>query len=144
MYSLQDIYSTLSGDISFDAKGDLRLGTSFESTKAVVNFIAKTDRGGYSPDPRVGGDIGIHIGDKLTKEVTLSMEGSIKENLARFVLNTNDFQVHVIPVTNEDVGVFIGVGGDYIDSDGNSLDVDPEVISYTFPYYEGSPSPDPE
>ncbi len=144
MYSLSDVYSTLSGDISFDAKGDVRLGNSFESIRSAVNFIAKTDRGDYSPDTRIGGDAGVYIGDTLSKEVTMAMEGSIKENISKFILNPEDFQVHVMPVTHEDVGVFIGIGGDYIDQDGNSLEVDPEVISYTFPYYEGDPTPKPE
>jgi hypothetical protein len=144
MYSLRDIFVGLSGEMEVDAKGDLRLGNAFESTKSAINFIARTDKGDYVPDPRVGGDPGAYLGEPLSKDVTVSLENSIRGNLQRFVLNSEDFVVHAIPITHEDVGLFIGIGGQYIDPDGNLLEVTPEVISFSVPHIDIEPTPDPE
>jgi hypothetical protein len=143
MYAIRDIYANLSGEIEIDSKGDIKLGDSFESIRGAVNFIARTDKGDYVPDLRIGGDPGAYIGEPLTKDVTLSLENSIRGNIQRFVMNSKDFSVHVMPVTYEDVGVFIGVAGEYIGSDGNLLDITPEVITFSVPHIDISPTPEP-
>jgi hypothetical protein len=144
MYTLRDITSSVSGDVVVGPHGDLDLANSFETVKLAVNFITRTDKGGYAPDSRVGGNLGSHIGATLSKEVTLSMENGLKENLSKFILSPSDFQVHAVPVTHDTVGIFVAVAGQYLDQDGNILDVGPEVLSFTFPYYEGDPTPSPE
>lgn len=144
MYTARDIGGSLSGDINIDANGDLELADAFESVKSAVDFIVKTDKGGYVPDVRVGADLGAFIGSKLTKENTLAMEGSLRDNIRKFVLDDRDFEAHVIPITQEDVGAFVAVAGQYIDDDGNEISVTPDVISYTFPYYGEQPTPAPE
>jgi hypothetical protein len=144
MYFLQDINTTQAGDLIVSANGDLELGDSFETIKSAVNFIARTDKGGYLPDIRIGGDLGAGIGGQMNKQTLMSMEASLRDNLAKFILNPSDFRVHVIPLTTEDVGVFVAIGGQYTDADGNLIDVTPEIISYSYPFLEGSPTPLPE
>ncbi len=144
MYTARDIGGSLSGDININANGDLELADAFESVKTAVHFITKTDKGAYAPDFRVGADLGAFIGAKLTKENTLAMEGSLRDNIRKFILDDRDFEAHVIPITQEDVGAFVAVAGQYIDDDGNEITVTPEVISYTFPYFGEQPTPAPE
>jgi hypothetical protein len=144
MYNTRDIGVSFSGDVNIGANGDIELANSFESIKGAINFIVRTDKGDYAPDVRIGGDLGTFVGDRLSKATTMAMEASLKDNLSRFVLNPSDYQVHAIPVTHENVGVFIALAGQYIDENGNLLDVDPEIITYDFPFYEGSPTPQPE
>jgi hypothetical protein len=143
MYSVRDIYAGLSGELEIDSKGDIKLGDAFESMRGAVNFIARTDKGDYVPDSRVGGDPGAYVGEPLSKDVTLSLENSIKGNIERYVMNSEDFTVHVIPISHEDVGVFIGVGGEYIGSDGNLIEITPEVITFSIPHVDISPTPEP-
>lgn len=144
VYVSRDIGGSLSGDINIDANGDLELADAFESIKSAVHFIVRTDKGDYVPDVRIGANLGAFIGAKLTKENTLAMEGSLRDNLRKFVLDEKDFEAHVIPITQEDVGAFVAVAGQYIDDDGNEISVTPDVISYTFPYYGNQPTPPPE
>lgn len=143
MNIVRDLTTSMSGDLQLSANGDIYLGDSFETVKSAVNFIIKTDRGGYKPDSTVGGDLGRAIGENLTSDTLRTMERSLKENINKHILNPSDFQVHAIPVDNETVGVFVAVGGEYLDDDGNILDIDPEVISYAFPYYHGNSDPTP-
>lgn len=141
MYILRDIESSVSGDVVIGANGDLSLADSFETVKLAVNFITRTDKGDYQPDARVGGDLGANIGENLSKEVTTAMENGLTQNLSKFILNPSDFQVHAIPIEHDTVAVFVAVGGQYLDNDGNILDVNPTVLSYTFPGYEPDPTP---
>jgi len=139
-YNQVDIYMGLSGDFQLGSNGDIMLAESFESTKQTVNYIARTDKGDYIPDGRIGGDLGTFVGDILDEEILSNMERSLSSNLSRFILNESDFKVHCMPISINDVGVFIVLGGQYLDKDGNILDTDTEVISFSFPYAEGSSS----
>ena len=141
VYNLQDVYMGISGDFEVNARGDLRLANSFESVKQTINFIARTDKGDYVPDVRIGADLGRHIGEVMSEEIFVNMEKALIANISRFLLNRSDFQAHVIPITMDTVGVFIAVGGQYLDADGNVLDAQSEVISFTFPYFDGEPTP---
>ena len=143
MYNLRDIGLSLSGDIELSANGDLKLGDAYESIKSAVNYLARTDKGEYKPDIRIGGDTGRAIGENMDQESLRQIERSIRENLNDFLLNSQDFQVHAIPVEDDVVGVFIAIGGQYLDDDGNILDTDPEVISFAFPF-NGDPTPTAE
>jgi len=139
-YSQTDIYMGTSGDFVVDSKGDLTLAESFESVKQSVNFIARTDKGDFVPDERLGGDLGTFVGDTLDEDILVNMERSLISNLERFILNRGDFQVHCMPISTTDVGVFIVVAGQYLDKDGNILDTQQEVVSFTYPYAEGEAS----
>lgn len=141
MYIVRDIETTTNGDIVIAPGGDVSLANSFETVKATVNFIARTDKGGYQPDRRIGGDLGVNIGSSMSKESTSSMENGLRANLSKFILNPSDFQVHAIPIEINTVGVFVAIGGQYLDEDGNILNVESTVLSYTFPYFDGDPSP---
>jgi hypothetical protein len=139
-YNLQDVFMGTGGDLAISANGDIRLSNSFESVKQTVNFIAQTDKGGYVPDDRIGGDLGTYIGGSLTEDVLTSMERSLVQNLSTFILNRPDFKVHCIPISMDEIGVFIAIGGEYLEADGNILETSTEVVSFTFSYFDGNPS----
>jgi hypothetical protein len=142
IYVVRDIYCNMSGDIQIDAKGDIKLADSYESHKAAVNFLIKTDKGEYAPDKRIGCDLGAFIGKNNDESTQVAMEHTILDNVTRFVLDRSDINVHVIPMSPNDAGVFAVIGGQFLDSvSGNLLDPDPrpEVLTYLFPYAEGEP-----
>ena len=141
IYSSRDIYSTTSGDIIIGANGDLKIANSIESVSGAVNFILRTDRGEYTPDKRVGADLGSFIGRTMSPSLISDMEANIRQNLTKFVLAANDLQEHVVPLSEEEVGVIVGYGGQYIDKDGNVMDTTIGTLNYVFPYIEGSPEP---
>ncbi len=139
-YNLQDIYVDSSGDFEISANGDLRISNSFETVKQTCTFIVKTDKGGYVPDISLGGDLGSFLGRNLSKDILVSMEKSLTQNLGKVILNRSDFEVHCVPISMDEVGVFVAIDGEYLDQDGNTLETTPEVISFTFPYGQGDPT----
>jgi len=143
IYSERDIAFTQSGDLSVNARGDLELASSYESQKAAINFLVKTNKGEYIPDNRIGCDAGTFIGRNQTRENISAMEAGVIANLSDFVIARSDLSVNIIPVERDVLGLFVGVQGEYIGSDGNLLDLDPELLTFTFPYLEGFPTPQP-
>ncbi|RMG74302.1 MAG: hypothetical protein D6710_01935 [Nitrospirae bacterium] len=141
IYNERDIASTFDGDLIISSNGDIKLYDSYQSKKAVINFILRTDNGDYKPDARVGANLGEFIGRNLTRENLRQMEDTITANIARFAMSRGDFRADVIPLTANDLGVFVTVGGQYIDEDGNILENSPEVVSYVFPYLESDITP---
>ena len=139
-YDQVDIYAGISGDFVVSSNGDIQLAESYDSIRQTVNFIVRTDKGDYIPDNRIGGDLGTYVGGNITEDSLASMEKSLISNLEDFALNRGDFQVHCMPISTNDVGVFVVIGGQYLDKDGNILVTEPEVISFTFPYAEGDPT----
>lgn len=141
MYTSRGLIGGVSGDVELAPHGDLKLGNSFETITDAVNFIVRTQKGGYTPDTRVGGSVGAAIGDQMTKDCTLDIENELKENLSKFILNPSDYRVHAIPISHEEIGLFVAVAGQYLDNDGNLLETEPQVLSYLFPYFEGKATP---
>jgi len=139
LYIARDVACNFSGDVTIGANGDLKLADSYESHKAAVNFLIRTDKGEYKADRRVGCDLGTFIGQEHDEAMHIAMEHSILDNITRFVISRSDVQAHVMPLSYDQAGVFLVVGGTYVDSDGNTLDLEPEVLVYAFPYAEGEP-----
>lgn len=140
IYNTRDISMTLSGDIEIGANGDIKLATSHESVKNQVNWFLKTDKGQYQPDNKLGCNVGTFWGDSLSNDLLISMEDTVRASLHKYVVLPQDISVDAIPLSYDEIGVFVTLRGQYLDDDGNLLDIIPEVISYTFPYLEGSPS----
>ena len=142
LYNVQDIYSSFSGDVEVGANGDLKLADSHESIKSAVNFLLRTDKGEYRPDVRVGADLGRYIGETNNTRNQIAMEHGIKDNISLFLMAPEDFEAHVIPLELNELGVFVTIAGQYMGTDGNLLDIETEILSYTFPYLEDShPTP---
>ena len=142
IYASRDVGRTFEGDLIIDSKGDIELATSFNSHKSAINFLIRTDKGSYAPDNRIGCDLGSFIGELNTRENTFAIENSCLENLTEFLVQSSDIEVHAIPMSIEDVGIFIGIVGSYIDSDGNIISSgSPEILTYTYSYLGGNPTP---
>jgi hypothetical protein len=141
IYSDRDLSSSFEGDIVLSGNGDLELASTYESQKAAINFIVRTDKGGYRPDYRLGADLGTFMGERNNKDTATTIEASILQNLTEFVLDGQDVAVHAIPISMDELGVFIEVGGDYMDEDGNLLVIAPEMLTYTFPFLNGEATP---
>jgi len=141
IYSSRDILTNFSGDLQVSTNGDIKLGTSYETVRSAINFLARTDKGEYIPDNRLGCDLGTKIGENITQSLLLDIEDSTRENLTRFVVDRPDLEVHAVPLNHEEIGMFIITQGTYLNENGNKLDITPEVITYIFPYYGGEPKP---
>lgn len=139
-YIFQDIYMTPEGDLDISAAGDIKLADSFETVKQIATFIVKTDKGDLVTNNNIGADLGVFYGRGMSKSTLVSMEKSIFFNLQNYILSPSDFQVHCIPVEHDTVGVFVAIGGTYLDIDGKELEAGSEVLQFVFPYGEGSPT----
>jgi len=124
-----------------DAKGDIMMADSLESQKAAATFLVRTDKGEYIPDNRIGCDLGSFIGKRISKEDLVSMEERVRKNLTEFVASRSDIKVAAIPMSQDEVGVFVGLAGEFIDENGNIIETEPTLLSFTFPYLEGEPVP---
>lgn len=139
-YFFNDIFANTSGDIEIGANGDIKLADAYDSIKNAINFLLKTDKGQYRPDKRVGCDLGTFIGQMTYNETFDLMENSVNANITKFVLDQSDLQVHIMPIDQNNAGVFLLVGGSYFDEIGNPLTgVQAEVITYVYPYSDGQP-----
>ena len=141
LYAENDVYLTFSGDLEITPNGDIKVGDAYETRRSAINFLIRTDRGEYKPDTRLGCDLGNNIGDVITDDLLLSMEHSALSNLTRFAMEREDITVNVIPLSHQELGIFVGVKGSYIANDGNLLEHSPEVLTYLFPYTEDGPTP---
>lgn len=143
IYSERGVATNFSGDIQLGANGDLKLADSYETQKAAINWFMRTNKGDYVPDQRLGCDAGRFIGDKMSRRAADQLESSALGNLTKFLVSRSDIDVNAIPIDSDTLGIFVTVGGKYLDSDGNLLDPGTEIITYTFPYLEGEPTPEP-
>lgn len=141
VYSARDIYSTTNGDLEVGSNGDLKIATSVESISGAINFVLRTDKGGYVPDNRIGADLGTFIGQTMSSSLVYDMQNSALANLTEFVIDLTDIELRVFPLSNDEAGVVVAYAGTYIDQDGNVIDVDPQTINYLYPYIEGEPQP---
>ena len=141
LYNERDISLNFSGDIEIGANGDLKLADSYESQKSAINWFMRTNRGDYVPDRRLGCDAGRFVGKPLESSTVSDLKDSVLSNLVKFVISRGDINVDVVPIDYETLGIFVAVGGNYLDSDGNLLDAETEIITYVFPYLEGFPTP---
>lgn len=141
VYSARDIYSTTNGDLEIGSNGDLKIATSVESISGAINFVLRTDKGGYVPDNRIGADLGTFIGQTMSSSLVYDMQNSALANLTEFVIDLTDIELRVFPLSNDEAGVIVAYAGTYIDQDGNVIDVDPQTINYLYPYIEGEPQP---
>lgn len=140
-YNTQDIYLGLDGDIAISPNGDIKLANSFETKKQLANFILRTNKGDYVPDKRIGADLGTFIGETLTQKLVESVKTLAIANISQFCYEQEDFAIKVMPITYEELGLFLIAGGTYLDKDGKIMAISPEVITYSFPFMEGSPTP---
>jgi len=141
IYSSRDIYTNISGDIEIGSNGDIKLANSYESVKSQINWFLRTDYGDYQPESLLGCNVGSYIGKELSNDMLVSIEDSVRAALVKYVVTYQDINVDALPMSQEDVGIFITLRGQYLDKDGNLLDTTPEVITYNFPFLEGAPSP---
>lgn len=141
VYSARDIYSTTNGDLEVGSNGDLKIATSVESISGAINFVLRTDKGGYVPDNRIGADLGTFVGQTMSSSLVYDMQNSALANLTEFVIDLTDIELRVFPLSNDEAGVIVAYAGTYIDQDGNVIDVDPQTINYLYPYIEGEPQP---
>ena len=137
VYSARDIYSTTNGDLEVGSNGDLKIATSVESISGAINFVLRTDKGGYVPDNRIGADLGTFVGQTMSSSLVYDMQNSALANLTEFVIDLTDIELRVFPLSNDEAGVVVVYAGTYIDQDGNVIDVDPQTINYLYPYIEG-------
>lgn len=140
-YNLQDIASSISGDIQVNSQGDIKVGSSYETMFNILNFWLRTDHGAYAADFSVGCDIGSFIGSTNTADTLEDMESQISDLLIRNVIYPEDIQVKVVPFSQEEALVAVELRGTYYDVNGNQEAVSPTVLTYSFPYIEGTPDP---
>lgn len=141
IYSSRDISLNLSGDIDIGSNGDIKLADSYESVKSQINWFLRTDYGDYQPDDRLGCNAGYYIGKEMSRDNLVSIEDTVRAALVKYVVVSQDINVDAVPLSQEEIGIFVTLRGDYLGEDGNLLVTTPEVLTYTFPYLEGSPTP---
>lgn len=140
LYVDRDILTNFSGDISLDQKGDLALANPLETYKAVANFILRTDYGDYTPDPKVGSNLGSFIGSSNDRDTHELMEYHIAKGLSNEVFASTDISADVVPFDLDEAICFIHIAGLYLIS-GEVTSVEQETITYSFPYIDGNPTP---
>lgn len=140
LYVDRDIASNFSGDLMLDQKGDLSLAYALDTYKSAANFLLRTDYGDYAPNAQVGSNLGAYIGALNTRQTHEQMENSIVRGLVEEVFSNTDVDADVVPLDVNEAICFVKIAGEYLVS-GDIIYVEQDVLTYTFPYIEGSPTP---
>lgn len=140
LYSLMDLASNFSGDICVADNGDLEIANALDTTKAIVNFILRTDYGDYSPNENVGSNLGNYIGEINTSKIHSQIETNIKNSLVTELFDKGDLSVDVVPFDFNEALVVISLAGSYL-IDNEITYVEEDRMTFSFPYIEGSISP---
>ncbi len=138
IYSLQDINTSVDGDLEVSKKGDLDLASSLDTYKNSARFLIKTDYGDYAPQKQVGCNLGSYIGSLNVDETHFNMKRSITDCLSN-VFSYEDYDAEVVPFDLEEVLCVIFLAGTYF-VDNEYQRFEQERITFTFPFLEGSPT----
>jgi hypothetical protein len=136
-YTHQDIETNLEGDILLSSNGDLGLANPLVTYKSAANFLLRTDYGDYAPDQSVGCNLGSFIGELNTEENRDYMAYSADKVLQEKLFDLSDVEVTVVPFDINEVLCVVNIGGSYL-IDNIIESVNGEVITYTFPYIDGT------
>lgn len=139
-YSARDIASTFEGDILLNSNGDLALANSLNTHKSAANYVLRTDHGDYQADVDVGCNLGSYVGELNIPRVHTSMEHNISKVLQNEIFSPTDVQVSVVPFDTEEALAVVTIAGYYL-IDNEIVYVDNDIISYSFPFLGGTPSP---
>ncbi len=140
-YFLSDIGTTFSGDLCIDSKGDLLLADSYNTQKNLTNFWLRTDQGEYVPNPSIGCNLGSFIGAQNSPKTISLIESQIFDVLTRNLWYTEDLKLRVVPLDREELMIALQLKGEFANLSGEFKPIIPEVIAYSFPYIDASPSP---
>jgi hypothetical protein len=143
IYTERGLALTFSGDLQIGSNGDLKLDNSFDTHKSAANWFVRTNKGDYTPDKRLGCDLGRYIGKEMSRDNLLSLENGALANLVKFTVNRGDVTVDAAPIDCDTIAVFVSLQGQYLDEDGKLLQPGTEVLTYVYPYIEGQPTPLP-
>lgn len=141
IYHLQDIDSTLSGDLKVGSNGDIELAASPETVSNAVNFWLRTDHADYPAASNVGANLGEFIGQPISKSLLAEVEESTRSSLTENIVAPEDLELHAVPFTHEEILISIRVGGDYLDEDGGVLQTEKQTFNYIFPYIDSTVYP---
>lgn len=137
VYIHQDISSTFEGDIQLNSNGDIGLADPLETYKGAANFLLRTDFGDYAPNAGVGCNLGSYIGKLNDPSNREQMEFSASRVLKEVLFSPADCDITVVPFDYYEVLCVVNIGGNYL-IDNTIKTVNGEVITYTFPYLDGS------
>lgn len=141
LYILRDIASTFSGDLQLNDRGDFNVSDSFDSQIGVVNFWLRTDHADYAAGIDIGVNLGEYIGENNTEETLEDMKDQTFDTLIKNIIYPEDLRVEAVPFSHEEALLVLEVKGEYLDEEGEFITVTPQVLTYTFPYIEGSVTP---
>ena len=132
-YTDRDINISTSGELQLDLKGDLNLAESPESHINATNFLLKTDNGQYKPNPALGANLGVLVGQPMNDDNLEFAEILATRALRENIYSASDVKVTVLPFDQHEAVCVVEAFGTYLVS-GEFIDIDPQVFTYTFPF----------
>ena len=140
VYIHQDIATTFDGDLELSNNGDLKIGSSMETYKAVANFMLRTDFGDYAPDKSIGCNLGSFVGELNNSDTHQDMEYSINRVLQDQIFAKSDVTTDVVAMDVNEAVCIVNIAGHYI-VDNQVQYFDSIRLTYLYPYIEGQPTP---
>jgi len=141
LYILLDAASTFSGDFTLSNQGDVALANTFNSQVSAANYWLRTDHSDYAASTEVGANLGEFIGENNTEETLEAMEEQTFDSLVRNLFYPEDIRVEAVPFDYDEALVAVQIRGDYLDDQGEFITVEPQIITYLFPYIDGEVFP---
>lgn len=140
IYIHQDIATTFDGDLELSDNGDVRVGTSLDTYKAIVNFMLRTDFGDYAPDTSIGCNLGSFVGELNNSDTHQDMEYNINRVLQDQIFSKSDVSTDVVAMDVNDAVCIVNIAGHYI-VDNQTQYFDAIRLMYSYPYIDGEVTP---
>lgn len=144
IYFLQDLECTDDGDLVLDTFGDLKIANPMRTVAQSVNSLLLTDKGDLRIAPSYGANIGTYIGSVNSDMTRKMMERDISMSIKdQELVNPDDFNIDVIPIDHDKVGVMLDINASfiYVPENGISPLVSDKTMginmAYVYPFSDG-------
>lgn len=137
IYYNQDAKTDFSGDITVAGNGDIQLATTTETMMQQAAFRLRTSPSDFAAAVRdVGANLSVFIGQPLSEDLLKDIEDQSLISLTDQLFDKDDIDVVAVPISTEEILIYIETRGLYVDIDGQAETNGFNAV-FSFPLYEG-------
>lgn len=128
-----------SGDLPIADNGDIDMAGYSDSLLNAINFLLKTNKGEYKPDPDVGCDLGTLYGEPVDETSLDLIKEFIESEITKAHLYPDEFELEVLDLENNSVAILLAITATFL-ADDFEMSEENIQVAYDFPYFSGHPT----
>ena len=135
MYEALDLYFNTLGDLDLSLDGDIKdtRDDQYRSLRQEITTRGMSNYKDWALQPTLGANLGQLIGSNNNPDVAEKIKSQMGQSLSTDLLTMGNFQIYVVPLSLESVGLFVAV-----DTQGRGLEQDVVVSPSIFDLGVGS------